>query len=565
MQPAIPAPTAPHPATTAVLIGLESVGKSALFRNLTGEATGDETNFRGSTVRVRRGDVNDAALRVVDTPGIHARSDSATARLALRELAAADIVVLVVRSTHADAELRMLQAELGAMLRGKRTILVLTFEDKLTPELRQAALSQMPDMGIPCVWVNARQMTAMQHAQLLATLHAAAPLETTELSAFFVSRSVVPPIAPRRTPFENRRWGPWWALLAMLLLFALPVYLAYGLAQWLQPLVDRIILEPLLVGMAPWQARWPLLHAMLVGDYGVVTLGWYSFLWAFPVVALVAVSVAITEETGLKDRITAALDPWLRVIGLNGRDLIPVLSGFGCNVVAVFQSRACSSCTRGACVSLITFGAACSYQIGASLSLFNSAGAPWLFAPYLLVVGGVGAIYTRLWHGGLADAAARPLAERAFLQPPTLRGIWWRVRAVVAQFLQQAMPIFLLICAVGALLQYTGALAWMAHALGPVMALLGLPAEVAPGVLFSIVRKDGLLVLNQGQGALLQSMSAAQVFVLVYLASTLTACLVTLWTVRAELGGRYALTLAARQAAVSLASTLLLALLLLHI
>ena len=40
---------------TIVLIGLESVGKSALFRSLTGEATGDETNFRGSTVRVRRG------------------------------------------------------------------------------------------------------------------------------------------------------------------------------------------------------------------------------------------------------------------------------------------------------------------------------------------------------------------------------------------------------------------------------------------------------------------------------------------------------------------------------
>ncbi len=74
------------------------------------------------------------------------------------------------------------------------------------------------------------------------------------------------------------------------------------------------------------------------------------------------------------------------------------------------------------------------------------------------------------------------------------------------------------------------------------------------------MRKDGLLILNQGEGALLAALTVGQIFVLVYLASTLTACLVTLWTVRKELGGRVALKLAGRQAATSLASTILLAL-----
>ena len=37
---------------TVVLAGLENVGKSALFRGLTGQATGDEASFRGSTVVV---------------------------------------------------------------------------------------------------------------------------------------------------------------------------------------------------------------------------------------------------------------------------------------------------------------------------------------------------------------------------------------------------------------------------------------------------------------------------------------------------------------------------------
>jgi Fe2+ transport system protein B len=311
--------------------------------------------------------------------------------------------------------------------------------------------------------------------------------------------------------------------------------------------------------LAPLAASWPALFAMLASDYGLLTLGWYSFLWAFPVVLLISISVALGDETGLKDRITAALDPWLRHVGLNGRDLVPVLSGFGCNVVAVFQSRSCSTCTRKNCISLIAFGSACSYQIGASLSIFNSAGTPWLFAPYLCVLFLIGALHTRVWNRGLQTVATTTLAERAFLQRPTWRGVWWRVRAVLRQFLREAMPIFLLICASGALLDYFGVMGWLAQVVAPLMRLFSLPGEVAPGVIFSIIRKDGLLVLNQGDGALLATLNAGQVFVLVYLASTLTACLVTLWTVRQELGWRYALLLARRQAATSLLSGLVLA------
>ena len=48
-------------------------------------------------------------------------------------------------------------------------------------------------------------------------------------------------------------------------------------------------------------------------------------------------------------------------------------------------------------------------------------------------------------------------------------------------------------------------------------------------------------------------------FVLVWLASTCSACLVTLWTVGRELGARHAWGLAGRQAVTSLVSAWLLA------
>ena len=337
-----------------------------------------------------------------------------------------------------------------------------------------------------------------------------------------------------------------------LLLFAVPVLLAYLLSTWLQPIVDRSVIDPI---KSLFDGASTIVQALIVGDYGIVTLGWYSFLWAFPVVLLLGISVALAEETGIKDRITDSLDGWMRLIGLSGRDLIPVLSGFGCNVVAVFQSRACSACTRKSCVSLITFGAACSYQIGASLSVFGSAGHPWLFVPYLAVLFFVGALHTRLWNRTSSQLASPVYESKTFLQKPGIRAVSWRVRTVVKQFLLQAMPIFIAICLTATVLQLTGILERLYKAAGPVMEWFHLPAEAASGVIFSILRKDGLLILNQNEGGFLQSLHAGQVFVLVYLASTLTACLVTLWTVRKELGWSFALTLAGKQALTSLVST----------
>jgi Fe2+ transport system protein B len=338
-------------------------------------------------------------------------------------------------------------------------------------------------------------------------------------------------------------------------MFGVPVWLAYRFAAWLQPIADSSVVEPVKAALAPHLS--PLIAAVLTGSYGLLTLGWYSFLWAFPVVLLIGISVALCEETGLNDRMTRALDPPLRLFGLAGRDLLPVLTGYGCNVVAVFQSRTCSRCSRGNCVSMIAFGSACSYQIGASLSLFGSSRHPGLFIPYLVALFVVGAVHTRLWNGRrLTDSPATETVH-TFLQRPSVRAVWWRIRAVVKQFLLQAMPMFLAICAAAALMAYFGLTDGLSRLAAPVMGLFRLPADAAPGIVFSVLRKDGLLTLNQDQGAWLQARTAGEVFVLVWLASTLTACLVTLWTVRREFGWRFAFSLAGKQAITSLVTALI--------
>ena len=113
------------------------------------------------------------------------------------------------------------------------------------------------------------------------------------------------------------------------------------------------------------------------------------------------------------------------------------------------------------------------------------------------------------------------------------------------------MPIFLLICLVGALFAHFGVTNAISAIAGPLLNWVDLPKAVAPGIVFSMIRKDGLLVLNQGGGEMLQRLSDEQLFLIVFVASTVTACLVTLSTIQRELGVRFAFVLAGRQALTS--------------
>lgn len=488
---------------------------------------------------------------LTDLPGIRGNDDSLTTSMALDATTNADILMLVVRAMDIARELPILLS--SPKLVGKRTLLILTFADKIPSGLSKLEQSCTEGLGIPVYAMDARTFTLTDGTELLSRLKAARPLSLS--NGGLPSLEEIDALHPQTSWLEHPRWGSPLSFGLMLLIFAFPVIVAYLLSSWLQPLIDQYLIEPVKVVTVQWPE---LLRLFLVGDYGMLTLGIYSFLWAFPVVLLLGLSVAVTEESGLKDRITQALDGPMRRIGLHGRDLIPVLSGFGCNVVAVFQSRACSACTRRSCISLIAYGSACSYQIGASLSVFGSAGYPWLFVPYMMVLGFIGAWHTRIWNRGKEPLSSPTMETMTFLQQPELHAVSWRVRAVIKQFLLQAMPIFLLICLIATAMQASGLIGMLSAAAGPLLRVFHLPEEVAGGIIFSIVRKDGLLVLNQGEGELLRSMSAGQIFLLVYLASTLTACLVTLWTIKKEMGWSVASALAGKQLLTSLVSSVIL-------
>ena len=189
--------------------------------------------------------------------------------------------------------------------------------------------------------------------------------------------------------------GAVFAPLSLLLLFV-PAWFAVMQAN---ALADRLydpvagLLQPLL----NWLSALPApLTAILGGDYGVFAMLPFLLLYALPTIVIFTGLIELYRTTGLLDRLSHALHPWLKPFGLGGQDLVRVVMGFGCNVPAVLATRSCSSCSRGTCVSAISFGSALLYQLPATLAVFAASGYLWLGTVYLIVLALTTLLYLRL-------------------------------------------------------------------------------------------------------------------------------------------------------------------------
>ncbi|WP_078380010.1 nucleoside recognition domain-containing protein [Sutcliffiella halmapala] len=530
--------------STITLIGLESSGKTTFFSKLTNQAIGEESNVKGSTYSVRIHRKNN--IEYVDTPGIHP-NDTLANEMVKQELEKATCIVVIVRGTHLQEELKEIIPYLEN--NSKSTIIVATYADKMTKKSKKVLNQTSLMYKLPLILLDARKTTD----EKLQTFYRCVEKEYSftdekvkKLQVLSLDR-----VEPSRLIFDIPFFGKLLSFLVLTFMFLVPVMGAYYFADALTPLVNSYLISSMEAKLnhAP-----VFIYSILVGDYGVFSLGIYSFLWAFPVVFLMGCTTAIVDETGLKDRIVDTLDPLLRNIGLNGKDLIPVLTGFGCNVVAVFQSRNCSLCTRKQCISFITFGSACSYQIGATLSIFNSAQKPWLIFPYLglLIAGGI--FHTRIWNRKYSTPPSFSV-RKTFLQKPTINGLLFRLSSDIKQFCRQALPIFLIICVIAAIFHEIGLLQVLSFVFYPLLAIFDIPLAAASGLAFSIIRKDGILLFNEGQGELLVQLDDFQLVLLVFLASTLTACVVTMMTIWKEIGAKIALQLISKQLITSLICT----------
>ena len=532
----------PSPSCTCVVCGCENVGKTQLLASLTGRLPVPE-NFRGSTIACET--YRDGDLHWTDTPGIVRESETSATRSAIKQINAADRVMLVTRVDRAAEEL-------PALLRtaaGKLGFVVLTFLDRLPTGNALQTKELSAALGVPVFPVDARHLklseanairnTANTPAAKLGCFPDAPPTQLPLPTAFH---------AKRKSSFEKVISSPPVALLLLFLPTILAIIYTNRFADWLyDPLAN--VLKPTLSSIATWPA---LPSALIGGDYGLLAMFPFLILYAAPTILVFSTILGVYKSTGLIDRLSHALHPWLRPVGLGGRDLVRVVMGFGCNVPAIVSSRACHRCSREACVSAISFGAACSYQLPATLAVFAAAGMGGMGIVYLAVLALTTLIYLRFTTPKILRLATNtivaPLSNS--LNLPSWRSVGREVSSNLQQFAAMALPVFTLICLVAALLDWLGALTVLSQVLAPALALFNLPGDAASAVILGSIRKDGIAIglLENGGGALKVSLTTpAQVLTAVYLAGVLLPCLVTVFTMIREMRWEFAAKLCARQ------------------
>jgi ferrous iron transport protein B len=558
-----------------VLIGKESVGKSALASGLTGSRPTDE-NVGGSTVssEIYRAD----GFELIDTPGITLEADTETTREALSALESTDRVVLVVPATDLDRDL----ADLLPLVEGRSGAVVVTHWDRIddADDAEETIAALESDLGVPVVPVDARRLTRVAAdggavpdaggAQRGAD--ARSLLEALRYRGTFPDGTTVRSsweARPSETILERPYLGPIASALVLLLPAVVAVWFANTIAGELDPIVGAA-LEPAIARIETATIPGSLatllgaetlpgpLVAVLAGDYGLLAMGPFLFVWALPTMLIFALFMGAYKASGLVTRVTTALHPVMRRVGLTGRDLVRVVMGFGCNVPAVTSTRSCSDCTRCTTISAISFGAACSYQFPATLAVFAAVGMSWLVVPYLVVLVATTLLYVRLIAPPEARTTSLAVDRRTFLERPRPSAIWREARTSLASFVTTALPVFAAICVVAALLDYAGVLERLGVALAPAMGAFGLPAEAALPLVLASIRKDGIALLT-ADAAGLAALSPVEVLVAVYLAGVLLPCLVTAITVAHEVSVRFVARMLARQAAAAIAFALALA------
>ena len=141
---------------------------------------------------------------------------------------------------------------------------------------------------------------------------------------------------------------------------------------------------------------------------------------------------------------------------------------------------------------------------------------------------------------------------------PYMKRLWVQMIDSIKMFVVQALPIFIGICIVVSFLALTPILNIISNIFTPILMLLDIPTQLSPGILFSMIRKDGMLLFNMDGGALIQSLSAWQLLLLVFFSSTFTACSVTITMMIRQLGWLEGFKITARQMITSLCCIVLL-------
>jgi ferrous iron transport protein B len=231
---------------------------------------------------------------------------------------------------------------------------------------------------------------------------------------------------------------------------------------------------------------------LVVGRYGLVSMGLsYGVAIVLPIVATFFVAFSVLEDSGYLPRLAVMLNKIFKRMGLNGKAVLPMVLGLGCDTMATMTARIMETRKERVIVTLLlALGVPCSAQLAVILAMtarLPPAATLWFGATILLVIFLVGWLSAKVLPGRGSDF----VLELPPLRVPQAGNIAVKTLARIEWYLKEALPLFVLGTLILWLLDRFGGLAFLEGAAAPVVVgLLDLPKEAAGAFILGFLRRD---------------------------------------------------------------------------
>jgi len=290
---------------------------------------------------------------------------------------------------------------------------------------------------------------------------------------------------------------------------------------------------------------WKLFQDFLVGPYGLVTMGvTYAIAIVLPIVGTFFFAFGLLEDSGYLPRLAVMVNRFFRVIGLNGKAVLPMVLGLGCDTMATLTARVLETKKERILVTLLlALGIPCSAQIGVMVGMFAGLSLKAVVLWGLVVMGSmifVGLLASKLIPGEQADF----ILEVPPLRIPRFDNILMKTFARLEWFLKEAVPLFLLGTFLLFASDHLGLLKAMQDLAEPlVVRFLGLPAKTTEAFLLGFLRRDygaaGLFVMAKAG-----ELNPVQIVVSLVTITLFVPCLANFFMIIKERGLGQALAMA---------------------
>jgi ferrous iron transport protein B len=265
-------------------------------------------------------------------------------------------------------------------------------------------------------------------------------------------------------------------------------------------------------------------NGLLVGKYGIVSMGLsYGIAIVLPIVTTFFIAFSALEDSGYLPRLAVMLNKVFKRMGLNGKAVLPMVLGLGCDTMATMTARIMETRKERVIVTLLlALGVPCSAQMAVIFAMTAKlpfAATVWFGVTVLAVIFLVGWLAAKVLPGRGSDF----MLELPPLRVPQAGNIAVKTLARIEWYLREALPLFVIGTLILYLLDRFGGLALLERVAAPlVVGVLNLPKEAAAAFILGFLRRDyaaaGLFLLYEpfmDAGTLTRSMQIEVVVALV--------------------------------------------------